>query len=153
MLPVPSPGTPFIDILEFKQRRKDELLEFRTYLDDIYQKIINSADIPRSKNTEISKLETAIKNLDETLSESGISRTVTSLRATLNSDFLGIAGIGLSIGLTAIPYASQIPMTPLALGMTGAGILASIKAFSMPDPSNCTVGLNYLSSVRNNFTN
>lgn len=36
MLLVPSEDTPLADILEFKVKRKNELIAFRSYLDDIY---------------------------------------------------------------------------------------------------------------------
>ncbi len=147
MLPVPSENTPLNDILEFKELRKDELSDFRAHLDEIYQKIISSSDIPRAKSSEISKLELAVKNIDKTLNESAIRRKITNLRNTINDDFLGIAGTGLG----AASLASQISMTPLLAGMAGAGIFATIKSLSMPSSSTCSASFNYLNSIRNNF--
>ncbi|MBZ5752447.1 DUF6236 family protein [Metabacillus sp. DBTR6] len=37
-LPIPSPEVSLEDILHFKERRKDELLEFRRFMDNLYLK-------------------------------------------------------------------------------------------------------------------
>lgn len=147
MLPVPTDDTPLVDILEFKMKRKDELVAFRNYLDDIYQKIISSADIPRAKNTEIARLEIAINDLNRVLNESGIRRIVTNLRNTINTDFSGITGVGLGCA----GLATLIHMSPLLAGMAGAGVVVGYKSIVMPNTLKCPMQFNYLNSVRQNF--
>lgn len=147
MLPVPSENTALADILEFKVRRKDELIAFRNYLDDIYQSIIGSQDIPRAKNTEIARLEMAINDLDRVLNESGIHRVVTNLRNTINIDFSGIVGVGL--GTAALT--SSINMSPLLLGMAGAGLVIGYKSIVTPSAVKCPTQFSYINSVRQNF--
>lgn len=123
MLPVPSIDTPLNDILEFKEKQKDELLAFRVYLDEIYQQIISSSDIPRAKNTELVKLEVAVKDLDKLLKENLIKRAVTNIRNTINIDFSGIVGAGLGgAGVSSI-----IGMSPLIAGMAGAGLVIGLN--------------------------
>lgn len=147
MLPVPSEDTPLADILEFKEQRRDELIAFRNHLDDIYQKIIGSADIPRAKNTEISKLEASLKDLNKVLGESGIRRVIASMRNTINMDFSGILGAGLgSAGL-----ASLVNMSPLLMGMAGAGVVVGYKSIVTPNAAGCPTQFSYLSSIRRNF--
>lgn len=147
MLPIPSEDTPLADILEFKIQRRDELIAFRNYLDDIYQKIISSADIPRAKNTEIARLELAINDLNKVLNESGMRRVVTNLRNTINLDFSGILGVGLG----AVGVASLINMSPLLLGMASAGVVVGYKSIAMPGAAKCPTQFSYLNSVRQNF--
>ncbi|MBL4794783.1 MAG: hypothetical protein JKY24_04595 [Pseudomonadales bacterium] len=147
MLPVPSENTPLADILEFKEQRPDEIIALRTYLDEIYQKIISSADIPRANNTEISKLEIAIKDLNKALNESVINQTVSSIRNIINLDFTEI----LSLGIGAAGLTSLIPMSPLLAGMAGAGIAVGLKYINMPNSEKCPSQFNYLNSVRKNF--
>lgn len=147
MLPVPSEDTPLNDILEFKAKRKDELVAFRVYLDDVYQKIISSADIPRAKNTELIKLELAIKDLDKVLSENLITSTVTSIRNTINLDFSGVVGAGLG----AAGISSMIGMSPLLAGMASAGVVVAFKSLVMPNSTNCPAQFSYLNSIRTNF--
>ncbi|MEX5486294.1 DUF6236 family protein [Proteus mirabilis] len=72
MLPVPSADTPLDDILTFKDKRKDELIAFRCYLDEINEAIISAKDVPRAKNMQLAKLELALKDIDKTIRESGI---------------------------------------------------------------------------------
>jgi hypothetical protein len=147
MLPVPSGDTPLADILEFKEKRRDELIAFRNHLDDIYQKIIGSADVPRAKNTEISKLEASLKDLNKVLGESGIRRVITNMRNTINMDFSGILGTGLgTAGL-----ASLVNMSPLLMGMAGAGIVVGYKSIVTPSAASCPTQFSYLSSIRRNF--
>ena len=147
MLPVPSENTSLNDILEFKQKRRDELIAFRVYLDEVYQKIISSADIPRSTNTEIIKLESAIKDLDRVLSENLITRTVTNIRNIINLDFSGIVGAGLG----AAGISSMIGMSPLLAGMASAGVVVGYKSLVMPNSANCPSEFSYLNSIRKNF--
>jgi len=147
MLPVPSEDTPLADILEFKEKRRDELIAFRIHLDDIYQRIIISADIPRAKNTEISKLEASIKDLNRILDEGGIRRVIMSLRNTINMDFSGLAGVGLG----AAGASSLINMSPLLAGMAGAGIVLGYKSIITPSVAKCPAQFSYLNSIRKNF--
>lgn len=147
MLPIPSTDTPLNDILEFKEKQRDELLAFRVYLDEIYQQIISSADIPRAKNTELAKLEIAVKDLDKLLKENLIKRTVGNIRNTINIDFSGIVGAGLGgAGVSSI-----IGMSPLIAGMAGAGLVIGFKSMVMPNKQTCSAQFNYIKSVRKNF--
>lgn len=147
MLPVPVGDTPLVDILEFKERRRAEIEAFRIHMDDIYQKVISSADIARAKTTEIGRLETAIKDLDISLRESGIKRFAGNMRNTINMDFSGIVGAGLG----AAGLSSTIGMSPLIAGLAGAGIVMGCKSLTMPRSETCPSGLSYLRSVRRTF--
>jgi hypothetical protein len=147
MLPVPVGDTPLVDILEFKERRRAEIEAFRIHMDDIYQRIISSADIARAKTTEIGRLENAIKDLDASLRESGIKRFAGNIRNTINMDFSGIIGAGLG----AAGLSSTIGLSPLVAGLAGAGIVMGYRTSTMPQSETCPSGLSYLSSVRRNF--
>lgn len=146
MLPVPSVDTPLADILEFKTKRKDELLAFRCHMDEINETIQNSKDIPRSKNTQISRLEFALKDIDRTITESGMKRVTTHLKNVINADFSGIVGSGL--GFAGI--SSLIGMSPLIAGVAGAGMVFGAKSIMMPN-NQCPSDLNYINSIRKNF--
>jgi hypothetical protein len=146
MLPVPSADTPLADILEFKVKREDELLAFRCHMDDINESIQSSKDIPRAKNTQIARLELAIKDIDKTIAESGIKRVTAHLKNVINSDFSGIVGAGLgSAGISSL-----IGMSPLIAGVAGAGLVFGTKSIIMP-ANQCPSDLNYINSIRKNF--
>lgn len=147
MLPVPTADTPLADILEFKQHRQDELQAFRCYMDDIYLKIIGAADIPRSKNTELCRLQTALVDLDKTLKEGKIFTFAGNIRNIFHTDFSGVVGTGLgAAGLSAF-----IGLPPLTLGLSAAGLLVGFRALTMPRWGSFPTSMNYLRSVRTNF--
>ena len=146
MLPVPSTDTPLADILEFKEKRQDELIAFRCYMDEINEKIINSKDIPRTRNTQMTRIELALKDIDKTLKESKIKRVTTHLKNIINTDFSGIVGAGLgSAGISAF-----IGMSPLIAGVAGAGLVVGVKSLIMPS-TQCPTELSYINSVRKSF--
>ncbi|MCK2177323.1 MULTISPECIES: DUF6236 family protein [Enterobacter] len=45
-LPIPSENIPLADILEFKERRKQQFIDFHEYLDELYKHIISCPDDP-----------------------------------------------------------------------------------------------------------
>lgn len=147
MLPVPEQDVPLNEIIEFKEKRKDELIEFRCHLDEIYQKIISSADFPRSRNTEITKLEKSISNLDNVLEAAGISRTTTSLRSYLAGD---ISSIMSAAGGTAL-LSSFVEMTPLINGAVSVGLYLAAKSLITPRKQPKGHPFLYLSSIRDHF--
>ncbi|MDF2791406.1 MAG: hypothetical protein K0S80_4508, partial [Neobacillus sp.] len=58
------------DIILFKEKRKDELLEFRHLMDNFYQELLKSADSERAVETYIKKIERQINAIDKTMKES-----------------------------------------------------------------------------------
>ncbi|HDY7983644.1 DUF6236 family protein [Vibrio vulnificus] len=147
MLPVPCVETPLEDILEFKVKRHDELVAFRGYLDEMYQQILGAADIPRARNTQLNRLEQAIRDVDKTMKESKIKVFADSLRSVL-SGLDGIVGTGLAVGTTVA--ASAIGTTPLIAGLSGAAVIAGIKMIPQ-SKSTANNDLTYLKSLRSNF--
>ncbi len=146
VLPIPAVDTPFDEILEFKNKRSDELSAFRCYIDEIIENIIASKDIPRAKNVQVARLELAIKDIDRVLNESTFKRTTGNLKSVINSDFSGIVGAGLG----AAGIASLIPMPPLIAGVATAGLVITAKTLMMP-ATQCPTDLNYIQSVKSSF--
>lgn len=147
MLPVPSANTPLDDILNFKDKRKDELIAFRCYLDEINEAIISAKDIPRAKNMQLAKLELALKDIDKTIRESGMKRLTTNLKHVIHSDFSGVIFSG---AISAAGIHSLIGMSPLIAGVAGAGLITAIKTIMAPK-AQCPSNFNYINSIRNNF--
>lgn len=65
LLPVPQKDTPLHDILEFKERRSDELLALHEYLDELYTEVLRSGDLNLQRAKAISGLKKSIKDLNE----------------------------------------------------------------------------------------
>ncbi|MEZ8615920.1 DUF6236 family protein [Vibrio splendidus] len=146
LLPVPNVDTPLADILEFKEKRNDELVAFRCYLDEINEKILSSIDVPRAKNAELNRLELSLKDIDRTMSESGIGKVVSNFKHVINTDLSGIIGVGLG----AAGLASFVPMSPMVAGLSSAGIVTTVRSLMVSNHSKYG-DLTYLKSVRQCF--
>jgi hypothetical protein len=71
VLPSPPDGIPLAEILEFKENRRDELIALRLLLDDLYQGVINSADLPHARTAAIDRLEAAVQAVQSVAAEDG----------------------------------------------------------------------------------
>jgi hypothetical protein len=71
-LPVPAEDVEFADILDYRARRRDELLAMRAYLNELYGEIMGSRDLPHTKLAILTKLDAAIADVASTMRESGM---------------------------------------------------------------------------------
>lgn len=146
-LPVPSHDVPLGDILEFKAKRRDELLALRVFLDEMHQAIVSSADIPRAKSTQLTKLELSLKDVDRVLGEHGISKMMTSLRGFIAGEYGNILGAGSAASCVG----PLIGIDPFTAGALGAGFAFAIKPILSPRAPQGTHPLVYVSSIRQSF--
>ncbi|MFZ5907710.1 MAG: DUF6236 family protein [Nitrospirota bacterium] len=65
LLPVPNGEVPIHEILEFKQRRKDELNELHNSIDELYCEILNSPDEGLATKKVLSRFHSCIQNLNK----------------------------------------------------------------------------------------
>ena len=93
---VPEGNIPLEAVLEFKERRNDELLALRHYLDDVYLKIITSPDSSLTELSEIERLDIAIANYTKSIKEKKFSLTNTSLQANFSLTKAGAAALAAS---------------------------------------------------------
>jgi hypothetical protein len=84
VIPVPDKEVPFADVLEFRHRRRDELLALRHHLEAIYQKVVVAGDGPLALNTEVEALERAISNHLKAIRERRFVFRIAGLEAQLN---------------------------------------------------------------------
>ncbi|ALS73917.1 hypothetical protein AUC31_01030 [Planococcus rifietoensis] len=130
-LPVPEKDVPLVDILEFKEKRKDELLEFRSLIDNLYLDIVNSGDQERDKLKSLELLARKTKEIDRLMEESFMSRLAQSLKiefdwkdmaaktgTTVLGSFTGqyTFETGLAVGLlSSINVSSEMSLKPRSL--------------------------------------
>ena len=117
-VPVPREDTPFDDILDFKERRRDELIEFRRVMDGMYDAILSSEYPDLKERRCIEELQNKIIDINRVMSESHIKRVLSSVNVELNiSDLIqgalnvfagynlgekvGFPEVGAAIGLAA----------------------------------------------------
>lgn len=123
-LPVPIDTTPIYEILDFKERRKDELLKLRTHLDNIYTDIINAEEMQKEYQKRITEISTNLYDLNRLFREHRIKTQIDSLKSyfrnpkeTINDILLPTAIVPLitSNMPTLMPYMPSINKQ-LALG-------------------------------------
>jgi uncharacterized protein DUF6236 len=56
-IPVPDKDVPLEDILEFRTKRRDELLRLRTTIDDFYAEVVGSSDRDYELRRRVSEIE------------------------------------------------------------------------------------------------
>lgn len=83
-IPVPSREVPYQDILEFKQKRRDELLQLRYHLEDLFQLISGAPDIELARATEFERLDSAIADHIKAIREMNFPLRLAGLKANLN---------------------------------------------------------------------
>lgn len=118
-LPIPSTEVSLDDILIFKERRKEEFLEFRYLLDNLYLEIVNSGDQERAKLKNIELLQRKIVDINMVMDESYISRLAGSLKIEFDwKDLATKTGPAILGSLTG--------QYPMELGFA-VGLYSSIK--------------------------
>lgn len=119
-IPVPSEDVPLHDVLEFKQRRNSELLQFRAAMDELYQETIRSADIPRAKLQAQDHLERAVRDLNEVFGESFVRRLLASFKVELNVPNIATLAIAGSAAASSFGFS-------IGVGAAAGAISAAVK--------------------------
>ncbi|MGM0582828.1 MAG: DUF6236 family protein [Bacteroidota bacterium] len=123
-IPVPVPEVSLDDILNFKHLRKDELLAFRLAMDELYEKVISSEDIPRAKLRAIESVEKTLLDLNKVFSETWKDKLLSSVKVELNFPNIATnAAIGLGVG----SYFGLSPALSAAIGATSAALKFDFK--------------------------
>lgn len=136
-IPVPIADVNLEDILNFKERRYDELQEFRIVMDEMYTSIMDSPDKDLSKDTTVIKLQNKINELNKVMDESKIKRILSTVKVEL--DF---SGLGTILG-TIAGHTVNSSITSTILGAVGGAAISSIKVSSEVSlkPKEIPVGL------------
>jgi hypothetical protein len=135
-LPVPEHDVPLNDILEFKEKRRDELLELRVYLDELYQSIITSEDPSKAINTALTKIELSLNDIDRTLTESAIKKITKSLKGIISDNIdlngalfcAGAQQYNWAMGLGAFYLIRKLSSTPTIQTNTVKNPMTYIKS-------------------------
>ncbi len=135
-IPVPSEDTPFDDILKFKEKRKDELAEFRRAMDTLYDKIIESESQELQKKRCIEELQNKIIDINRVMEESRIKRALSSVNIRLNisnllqTGFETFAGyrLGQKIGFPQIGAVAGLVSSAINISYN-----RSLKVKGLPD--------------------
>ncbi len=114
-IPIPKGDVPLAEILEFKNRRNDELLNLRSHLDSLSNQIIDPNNLPTNLESKISEIDSACADLLHVGKEWRFPVHISNLKAsfTLSSRSLVVPAIsawhfGQQFGLAAATAAAAI---------------------------------------------
>jgi len=153
-LPTAAAGVPLQRILEFKQKRYDELLGLRVSLDDMYSKIAYTNDIPHTKTSEIQRLENALLDLKKSDDHQILNWLVPERSTNVGVTVSEVMG-GAAAGIAAASVFFSSPLALLAGAVAGATASERFSGFrfniSRTRQLNHTGGLDlsYITALRN----
>jgi hypothetical protein len=146
-LPVPNGQLNFAEILEFKEKRKDELSELHSKIDSLYIDILNSPDKDLALRKSISEFNKSIKNINSVTKERFKSLTKYNLTTELN-----LNGKDLSIAIASgavfdfYTNAFTIPIGTIASGFASLIKLKANRTTSIEKSKN-KLKLSYLAEA------
>lgn len=138
-LPVPKENTPLADILEFKAKRRPELLALREHIEQLSTEIASAADSVDALNAKLQLLDIACSDLIKTTREYQLPFYLSNLNASLNFDYKNLAFAAstwasteyLGLGLT-----SKTISTIAATAASMISLKSDIKFRSINRPSS-----------------
>ena len=149
-LPTPTADIPLERVLDFKLRHADELTALRQSLDELYLEIAKSADIPRAKIMQITRLEGAIADLDRVAKLIWGQRLLASRKVSLDINYGTVAQGVASGSLVGATFAN-----PIAGLIAGAAqtLISSMKfevvvSQQLSETRGKQIDLSYLGSIR-----
>lgn len=143
---LPDRLVPLNEVLEFKEKRRDELITFHTYLEEIYLRIASSKDIPRTKTHELQKLESAISDCNRTVEEAFSNRLLSTLRIILDRSLIPSA----SMAMGAASLAPSIGLPALCTGaLVGSASFAIQSILTERSPNTDPHPLTYITKIEN----
>lgn len=119
-VPLPEREAPFEDILEFRFKRRAEMLALRHHIERIYQTVQGAADPALALRTETEALDRAITDHIRVIQESSMPFRLSGLE--LKFDFVGAA-----IGVLAAA-ALELPLTAALVGGAVKGVSVEASA-------------------------
>jgi hypothetical protein len=126
VLPTPPDDTPLEDILELKRKRESEFRSLRIAVDELYDEVLKSAQMPRAQSAAIYRLQSVIHDIRAVVDKSWLERVKSSVKFDFNLPAsFGVGAAGYLSGQAAsiafgIPGLEQV-------GAAGAAALAAIK--------------------------
>lgn len=120
-VPVPDQEVALADILEFREKRRSELLALRHHLEAVYQRVIVAGDGPLAWNTEVEQLQKAISDHMKSSKEAPFKFRLADIGAGLNLIPVGVGALSAySMGLPLLPGLITGAVAGISLEVGGA---------------------------------
>jgi hypothetical protein len=146
-LPVPSPDIPVAELLEFKSRRRDQLVEMHEALDAVYQEVLAAPDSDLAARKAISQLKRTIESVNTVTAKELRSEKKYSISVQFNLDGArATPAIGAGALFDLFTNGLTIP-----IGIVGSALLSTLKIKSAVEytfsPAHENKKLAYISSA------
>ncbi|MFT7030218.1 MAG: hypothetical protein ACJA2C_001614 [Marinoscillum sp.] len=125
-LPVPDGQLNFAEILEFKEKRKDELSELHSKIDSLYLDILNSPDKDFALRKSVSEFNESIENINSVSEERFKSLTKYNLTTELNLNGKDLS-VAIASGAIFDFYTTGFTI-PIGTVVSGLASLIKVKA-------------------------
>jgi len=126
MVPVPREDVPLSDIVEFKRKRRPELLEFRQQLNEFHRNLRacqSKSDAKDIATTFSEKITRELDNLKAIMDDSSLATVVGSIKTIIKLDSPTLW----ATGVVMAGQATQVTNIPIRLSAVGIGILGAIE--------------------------
>lgn len=141
-IPVPDKEVPIADILEFKDRRRAELLALRHHLERLFQGIATAPDRNLSELTELEALQLALKDHISVSRERKFPLRLTDLKAKFDWATITTAGVAFHESIKA-----GLPIVDSALSAAAGAAVASVRvSVGLRDHKPSSTPFQYVSS-------
>lgn len=132
-VPIPTVETPLETILEFRERRKDELMSFRNAIDLFYENVLASLDSERTRQRIIDEIQKNCSDLIKVMNESKIKMILQNLKSEANiSDiFKGLVN-GFRTGLISNAVFDLPALASFTIGTIVSGVQIKIDDLFQP---------------------
>lgn len=146
-LPVPNGDVPIPDILDFKERRKDELLQLHQAIDDLYLEILSSPDQSLKTKQSVSQFRKSIETLNNVTREKWEITDKFDISAELNINGKDVAA-GVAAG-AVFDFFTNLYIVPIGTIVGAVATTIKVKASSTKtfEPSKEKRVLGYLASA------
>jgi hypothetical protein len=146
-IPIPHKEVPIYEILQFRDRRRDELLSLRYHLETIYERISAAVDCDLALDTEVSRLEGSLSDYLQAGRDSGMRLRMLDLESQIKVEF----DLRTGVAAAAVAYASGLPGFAAALVGVGGAFLPKLEISAKPAPrslKSASTPYEYVTSVR-----
>lgn len=125
-LPIPYENVPLSKILKFREKRRNELLQFRTVLDEFFKKLQQTTDPGNLRNTVTAfreNIERENHTIDRLLREEKIQRLLGSIKAMINVQQPTLWTKSFELAAKASGKITHMPIGWIAAGLAASGLI------------------------------
>ncbi len=124
-IPIPTKDVPLADILDFRQRRRDELLAFRAHLENLSKEITGAADSVDILNSKLKEIDLACANLFKVAREWQMPVYLSDFKASINFDLN--KAVGAAVNTWKASTDLGMPTTAAVAAATASAISSQFK--------------------------